>query len=119
MSGLDILAALKADPGLRRIPVVVMTSSELRSRRRAQLRPAGLRLRPRRHLSSRGTVAGAAALPATTFHWRKTATGHATLLKADVAVTPTDVCRGEAWADSGAGPRTIDGATAPAASPRR
>ena len=28
MSGLDILAALKADPGLRRIPVVVMTSSD-------------------------------------------------------------------------------------------
>ena len=27
MSGLDILAALKADPGLRRIPVVVMTGS--------------------------------------------------------------------------------------------
>jgi CheY-like chemotaxis protein len=27
MSGLDILAAVKADPGLRRIPVVVMTSS--------------------------------------------------------------------------------------------
>ena len=27
MSGLDLLATLKADPGLRRIPVVVMTSS--------------------------------------------------------------------------------------------
>lgn len=40
----------------------------------------------RRHRGSRGTAAGAVALRGGTFHCAKQPTGHATLLKADVAV---------------------------------